>query len=278
VEWYKQLIDKHADRYVKQGEELTPGKMVIARSDSYYGGAEDYKALKAYCAEQGYLLVDAFKTFECGQNLNRNDEATRKKLMNGEAYVVVLLDSDYRGADVREYCWALRPQESKDGAEGAKVAQLVREHQSNIDRNKSEVAMELRKAFEEYDFDKISWKALTPIEWEVFLTMLINSAPYNVKDAIMGGVRDEAEFVQGHNDADWRDKIIRMWMRGKVCDSGVQYYPTLQVCQSRLVEAWGIDDVEVKAKAAAKLRKKQDKIEKELTKLGYDTEGKKLDF
>lgn len=278
VEWYKHIIDKHADRYVKQGEELTPGKMVIAHSDSYYGSAEDYQALKAYCTEQGYLLVDAFKTFERWQNLNRNDEATRKKLMNGEAYVVVLLDSDYRGADVREYCWALRPQESKDGADGAKVAQLVREYKSNIDRNKSEVAMELRKAFEEYDFDKISWKALTPVEWEVFLTMLINSAPYNVKDAIMGGVRDEAEFVQGHNDADWRDKIIRMWMRGKVCDSGIQYYPTLQACQSRLVEAWGIDDVEVKAKAAAKLRKKQDKIEKELTRLGYDTEGKKLDF
>ena len=171
LEWFKQLIDKHADRYVKQGEELTPGKMVIAHSDTYYGSAEEYQALKAYCTEQGYLLVDAFKTFDRWQNLNRNDEATRKKLMNGEA-----------------------------------------------------------------------------------------------------------EFVQEHNDADWRDKIIRMWMRGKVCDSGVQYYPTLQACQSRLVEAWGIDDVEVKAKAAAKLRKKQDKIEKELTKLGYDTEGKKLDF
>ena len=43
-------------------------------------------------------------------------------------------------------------------------------------------------------------------------------------------------------------------------------------------EVWGIDDVQVKAKAAASLRKRQDKIEKELTKLGYDTEGKKLAF
>ena len=56
------------------------------------------------------------------------------------------------------------------------------------------------------------------------------------------------------------------------------YYPVLQKCQARLIEVWGIDDVEVKAKAAAKLRKKQDKLEKELTALGYDTEGKKLDF
>ena len=66
--WHKHLIDQHADRYVKQGEELTPGKMVIAHSDKYYGSAEDYQALKAYCTEQGYLLVDAFKTFERWQN------------------------------------------------------------------------------------------------------------------------------------------------------------------------------------------------------------------
>jgi hypothetical protein len=77
---------------------------------------------------------------------------------------------------------------------------------------------------------------------------------------------------------DYRDDILRKWLRGKLSDSGVQYYPIQQKCQERLIEVWGIDDVEVKAKAAAKLRKKQEKIEKALTKLGYDTEGKKLAF
>jgi hypothetical protein len=45
-----------------------------------------------------------------------------------------------------------------------------------------------------------------------------------------------------------------------------------------LVDEWGIDAVDVRAKAADKLAKKQEPIEKELLALGYNAEGKKLDF
>lgn len=276
--WFKGVIDKHADAFVKQGEELTPGKMVLAHSDSYYGTAEDYKELKEYCTIKGYLLVDVGDMFERWPNLRRDDEDTRRKLANGEAYMVMLLDSDYRGACVDIKCFALRKPESKEGSEAAKVSQLLRDLNANIVKSKGEIANEMRKAVADYDLNAISWKALTDVEWEIFLTLLISQSPCNVKDAIMGRINNEAGFAKEHNTAEGRDDIIRKWLRGKLSDSGVQYYPIQQKCQARLIEVWGIDDVEVKGRAAANLRKKQDKIEKELTRLGYDTEGKKLDF
>ncbi len=276
--WFKHIIDQKSGMLFRQGEELKPGKVVLAHSDSYYGTAEDYIALKQYCFDQGYLLVDVADKFERWQNLKSDDESTRRKLAAGEAYMVLLLDSDYRGARIDERIFAVRSQEKKDSAEAAKVAQLVREYQTNIDRSKGGVANEMRKAVAEYGLNAISWKALTNVEWEIFLTLLINSSDYDTRAAIMGGTNDEIAFAKEHNTAEGRDDVIRKWLKGKLSDSGVTYYPVRQDCQSRLIEVWGIDDAEVRGRAAAKLRKKQDKIEKELTALGYDTEGKKLAF
>jgi len=276
--WCRHLIDQNAEALLRQGEELKPGKMVIAFNE-YYGATEDYKALKEHCINQGYQLVNLGDTFERWQQLNRDDEATRKKLVSGEAYMVVVLDSDYRGAHVNVRCYPLRKQESKESGEAAKVAQLVRDYKTNIEKSQGVIANEMRNAVADFDLNTINWKAFTDVEWEIMLALLIQSSPYNVKDAIMGqSTRDEAEFVKGHNTAEGRDDILRKWLRGKLSDSGVQYYPIHQKCQERLIEVWGIDDAEVKGRAAVKLRKKQEKIEKELTKLGYDTEGKKLAF
>lgn len=275
--WWKHIIDKKGDHLFRQGEEMKPGKMVLAHSDGYYGKGDDYQELKQYCIGQGYMLVSADK-FERWQNLKIDDEATRQKLIAGEAYMVLLIDSDYRGVRVDEKCFPVRKQESQENGEAAKVAQLVRDYNGNIAKSKGDIANEMRDAVKEYDLNAISWKALTAAEWEIFLTLLISSSPYNVKDSIMGRTVNESGYAQEHNTAEGRDDIIRKWLRGKLSDSGVQYYPVQQKCQESLIEVWGIDDVAVKAKAAAKLRKRQEKIEKELTRLGYDTEGKKLAF
>ena len=278
LDWWKHVIGEKSENLLKQGEELKPGKMVIAHTDNYYGNRDDYNALKQYCIDQGYKVVSADNTFERWANLNRNEESTMKKLMNGEAYVVLLIDSNYLGAQVYERCYALKKQEAKDSAEAVKVAQLVRDYKTNIDRSKGDIANEMRNAVAEFDLNAISWKAFTDAEWEILLTLLINASPCNIRYEITGKANNEAEFAKAHNTAEGRDDILRKWMRGKLSDSGVQYYPVQQQCQERLIEVWGIDDVAVKAKAAAKLAKKQSKIEKELTALGYDTEGKKLDF
>lgn len=276
--WCKNLVDQHANNLVKSDEDLAPGKMVLAYGDTYYKDAVDYTALKDYCTWRGYKMT-SIDMFERWKNLSRDDEATRKKLVNGEAYIVVFISSDYNGVNVNLRCHELKKAEAKESAETAKVAQLVRDYEANINKSQGDIANEMRKAVGDFDLNSINWKAFTDVEWEIMLALLIQSSPYNVKDAIMGqSTRDEAEFVKEHNTAEGRDDILRKWLRGKLSDSSVTYYPILQKCQARLIEVWGIDDVEVKARAATKLRKKQDKIEKELLKLGYGTDGKRLDF
>ena len=276
--WWKHIIDKKADHLFMQGEEMKPGKVVLAHSYGYYGNGEDYQELKQYCIGQGYMLVSA-DMFERWQNLKIDDEATRQKLDAGEAYMVLLIDSDYRGVRVDEKCFPVREQESQENGEAAKVAQLVRSYKSNIEASKGSVANAMRQAVREYDLNAIAWKPLTDVEWEILLSLLINTAPYNVKYDILGNTHaKETDYAKEHNTGEGRDDIIRKWMMGRLSDSGVNYSPVLQECQDRLIEVWGIDDVQVKAKAAASLRKRQEKIEKELTKLGYDTEGKKLAF
>lgn len=279
LDWYKGIIDSKSDAIFKKGEKLEPGKVVVAFLDNYYGNTEAHNELKQYCIDMGYLVVNADK-FEHWRNLNRDDKETQRMLVYGEAFVVLLIDSDYRGVRVRECCYALKLEKEvpQENAEAAKVAQLVRDYKDNIVKNRGDIAFEMRDAVKEYDLNAISWKALTDAEWEIFLTLLISSSPYNVKDSIMGRTNNESGYAKEHNTAEGRDDIIRKWLRGKLSDSGVQYYPVQQKCQESLIEVWGIDDVAVKAKAAAKLRKRQEKIEKELTKLGYDTDGKKLAF
>jgi len=278
MDWWKHIIDKHSDKLVKKDEVPSFGKMVLAHSDNYYGNTDTTKELKQYCIDQGYLIVDAANYFERWQNLKLDAEDTKKKLANGDAYMVLLIDYDYRGARVDVKCFPLRKAEEKDNAEAAKVAQLVRDYNTNIDKNKGDIANEMRNAVADFDLNTISWKPLTDVEWEIFLTLLLNSAPCNVRCDITGRANGEAEYAKAHNTGEGREEIIRKWLRGKLSDSGVTYYPTLQQCQARLVEVWGIDDGEVRGRAAAKLRKKQEKIEKTLTSLGYDTEGKKLEF
>lgn len=279
LDWWKQYVDKYANSLCKIDEELVPGKMIIAHGDTYYATAEDYMALKEYCTAQGYKMVNVDKVFERWQHLDRDQESTNKKLMNGEAYVVLFITSDYRGANVTMKCFPLKKQEDKGTAEAIQVAQLVRQYKTNIDNNNGIVAGKMRQAVSEFDLKKISWKPLTNVEWEILLALLINNSPYNVKYDIVGcTTKNENEFAKENNTPEGRDNIIRKWLRCKLSDGQVIYNPVLQENQSRLIEVWGIDDVAVKAKEMANLRKKQAKIEKQLTALGYDTEGKKLDF
>ena len=280
LDWYKGIIDSKSNVIFKKGEKLEPGKVVVAFLDNYYGNNEAHNELKQYCIDMGYLVVNADK-FEHWRNLNRDDKETQRMLVYGEAFVVLLIDSDYRGVRVRECCYALNVEQEvpQENAEAAKVAQLVRNYKSNIETSKGAIAQEMRNAVSDYDLNAISWKELTNVEWEILLTMLINTAPYNVRYEILGSTHaKETDYAKAHNTGEGRDDVIRRWLRGKLSNSDVVYNQVLQECQERLIEVWGIDDVEVRAKAAAKLRKKQEKIEKELTQLGYDTEGKKLAF
>lgn len=279
LDWLKHNVDENSDVLLKKGDQFETGKTVVGLLDLYsYGDDTEYKELKDYVNDQGFKTVDVTAVFDRWSSYREDDDRLQEKLANNKVYRVLVLERGYNGVNVSIRYYDFSKQQSDDDKAGAKAMQLVSEYKENIRKSKGNLSKEFRKAVQEFDTHEIAWKAFTDAEWEIFLTALINSSPYTIRETIMGKERDEAAFVKAHNTADDRDRIMREWLKGKLSDSGVEYYPTLQDCQSALIDEWGIDATEVRAKAAEKLAKKQSKIEAELTALGYDAEGKKLAF
>ena len=277
LDWLKHLIDEEAEVLVEKGGELETGKTIICTLSTYATDSSEYDSLLEYCDEKGYRHIPVHTMFNRWSSYKEGDERLQEKLDNNEVYRALVIEKNWNGANVYTRYYEVAKGGDSDPNE-TKAMQLVREHKENISRSKGAIAKEFRNAVKEFNTHEIAWKGFTDAEWEIFLTALINASPYTVKETIMGKERDEAAFVKAHNTPEERDRIMREWLRGKLSDSGVEYYPTLQDCQSALIDEWGIDATEVRAKAAEKLAKKQSKIEKELTSLGYDTEGKKLAF
>ena len=118
---------------------------------------------------------------------------------------------------------------------------------------------------------------LTDNEYKILCIVLLKHLSYDKRKAIMGE-SDEIQYMERNNTSEVQDIIIREYLKHELSDSGVEYWDQLQKAQAMLVDEWGIDAVDVRAKAAEKLAKKQAPIEKELLALGYSTEGKKLPF
>lgn len=277
LDWLKHLIDEEAEVLVEKGGELETGKTIICTLSTYATDSSEYDSLLEYCDEKGYRHIPVHTMFNRWSSYKEGDERLQEKLDNNEVYRALVIEKNWNGANVYTRYYEVAKGGDSDPNE-TKAMQLVREHKENISRSKGAIAKEFRNAVKEFNTHEIAWKDFTDAEWEIFLTALINASPYTVKETIMGKERDEAAFVKAHNTPEERDRIMREWLRGKLSDSGVEYYPTLQDCQSALIDEWGIDATEVRARAAEKLAKKQSKIEAELTALGYDTEGKKLAF
>ena len=278
LDWLKHMIDVNADVLVKKDGKLETGNTIVCTLSTYATECSEFDELLKYCDEQGYRHVPVHTMFNRWSTYREDDERLQEKLANNEVYRTLVIEKNWNGASVYVRYYEVSTGGGEQDADEKKAMQLVNEHRDNIRKSKGNLSKEFRKAVQEFDTHEIAWKGFTDAEWEIFLTALINSSPYTIRETIMGKERDEAAFVKAHNTADDRDRIMREWLKGKLSDSGVEYYPTLQDCQSALIDEWGIDATEVRAKAAEKLAKKQSKIEAELTALGYDTEGKKLAF
>ena len=278
LDWLKHMIDENADVLVKKDGKLETGNTIVCTLSTYATECSEFDELLKYCDEQGYRHVPVHTMFNRWSTYREDDERLQEKLANNEVYRTLVIEKNWNGASVYVRYYEVSTGGGEQDADEKKAMQLVNEHRDNIRKSKGNLSKEFRKAVQEFDTHEIAWKGFTDAEWEIFLTALINSSPYTIRETIMGKERDEAAFVKAHNTADDRDRIMREWLKGKLSDSGVEYYPTLQDCQSALIDEWGIDATEVRAKAAEKLAKKQSKIEAELTALGYDTEGKKLEF
>ncbi len=277
MEWLKHLINENDDVLVKKDCELETGKTIICTinlSGSECAGIE-YDELLRYCDEKGYRHVAVHTMFNRWSAYSEGDPRLQEKLAKNEVYRVLVIEKTWNGVHVYTRFYEVLKSEAE--TDEKKAMELVRQYKENISRHGRTVAGQFRKAVAEYDVNAIDSEMLTDNEYKILCIVLLKHLSYDKKKAIMGE-SDEIQYMERNNTNEVQDMIIREYLKHELSDSGVEYWDQLQKAQAMLVDEWGIDAVDVRAKAAEKLAKKQEPIEKELTALGYDTEGKKLAF
>ena len=122
--------------------------------------------------------------------------------------------------------------------------------------------------------------ALTANEALIFMILILRRCSHKFRDLCgVGGYQAKKTLMDYVlENKEQSNQIMRDFMREVLGGSDVTWSTDLQQCQSLLLQEWAKDKVdEVEGEYAAKLAKKQAKIEEKLAELGYDTEGKKLD-
>ena len=277
LDWLKHLIEENADVLIKEGDQFETGKTVVANLNLYGSDNEEYTSLLEYAKEQGYKVVKCSDVFDRWSSYREDDERLQAKLANNEVYRVLLIENDYRAANVRIAYFTFHKTPSEDEKAGAEAMQLVSKRKDNIAKSRGDVATAMRDTVREFDTSSLQ-NGLSGAEWRIVLELVFQSQPYTTRDDMKDSKLNVEEYLDQVNTPEGRDKFFRDIMRCKLSSNDVNYYEYLQNMQAKLIDAWGIDANGARARAAEKLAKKNAKIDERLLQLGYDTEGKKLDF
>ena len=282
--WFLQMITDNADVLVKEGEDLEAGKTIVLKEcNSYYmGRCEDFQPLLDKVAGMGFRVVDVDDLFERYSSYRENDERLKAKLEANEVYRCLVISADYRGTgiDVRYYQW--KKNVAAENGDEAKAMQLVNEYKENERKNVTATATKLRDVLADMEPTELPTEALSQTESLILLTLILRKASYKFRNGIDLTSTYSPEpkvlnYARAHTDQ--VHQICRDFLRETLSAAGVEYDADLQECQRLLLDEWAKEATEeVVNDMAAKLAKKQSKIEERLTALGYNTDGTKMDF
>ena len=281
--WLMQIVKDNADVLVKEGESLETGKTVVVTQEQSPWSierAKDYQPTLDAIKAQGYKIVKKEEIFERYSNYREDDERLKEKLANNEVYRCLLVDAGWRGTEITTRYFEWKKESEGENKEQVDAMQLVNTYRDNIRKSAENKANKLRELLNKMDPDELSKGNLSPNEGYIFFALLLRrcSHKFREKCGVVGYDQKKSllDFVIENGELGHR--IRRDFMREVLGGSDVTWSTDLQQCQSLLLQEWAKDQVEeIEAEYAAKLAKKQAKIEEKLAELGYDTEGKKLD-
>ena len=160
--------------------------------------------------------------------------------------------------------------------------QLVNEYKENERKNSTNIASKLRSVLADMEPTELPAEPLSQTESLILLTLILRKASYKFRNGIDLTSTYSPEpkvlnYARAHTDQ--VHQICRDFIREELSSAGVEYNIDLQDCQSMLLQEWASEKVEeVTTDYALRLAKKQAKIEEQLTALGYNTDGTKMDF
>lgn len=281
--WLCQRIDDNADVLVKDGDNLEAGKSVIVGEPGYFvEDCAEYKSLLDYIRGKGFKIVNKEDYFERYSSYREEDDRLKEKLANNEVYRAVVVEAKWKGVDVCIRYYEFKKTGTEHSSDEVQAMQLVYEYKENERKNSTNIASKLRSVLADMEPTELPAEPLSQTESLILLTLILRKASYKFRNGIDLTSTYSPEpkvlnYARAHTDQ--VHQICRDFIREELSSAGVEYNIDLQDCQYMLLQEWAKEQAdEVKTALALKLRKKQAKIEEQLTALGYNTDGTKMDF
>lgn len=282
--WLCQRIDDNADVLVKEGDNLESGKSVIvAEPSQYYQDKNtDYEPLLEYIRDKGFKIVKKEDYFERFSSYREDDERLQEKLTNNEVYRAVVVEATWRGVEVNVRYYEFKKTGTEHSSDEVQAMQLVNEYKENERKNSTNIASKLRSVLADMEPTELSKEPLTQTESLMLMTLILRRCSYKYRNglniiATYGAEPKALNYARAHTED--VNQICRDFLRETLSATGVEYDADLQECQYMLLQEWAKEATEeVVNEMAIKLAKKQSKIVDQLTKLGYNTDGTKMDF
>lgn len=282
--WLLKRIDDNADVLVKDGDNLESGKSVIvAESSQYFQDKNtDYEQVLEYIRGKGFKVVNKEDYFERFSSYREDDERLQEKLAKNEVYRAVVVESTWRGVEVNVRYYEFKKTGTEHSSDEVKAMLLVNELKENERKSASTLASKLRGILSDMEPTELSTEPLNQTESLVLMTLILKKCSYQLRNALnitftYSSDPEVLNYVKAHTEQ--VHQICRDFLREELSSAGVEYNTDMQVCQSMLLQEWAKEQTEqMSTDMAVKLDKKQAKIEEQLTALGYNTDGTKMDF
>ena len=282
--WLLNVVEENADVLVKYGEDLEAGKtVVVAEPSSYYADRNpEYEPLIERIKEMGFEVVNKDDYFERYLSYREDDERLKEKHDNNEVYRCLVVEQGWRGTEIHIRYYQFKKQGTEQSSDEVKAMQLVNEYRENERKSANALASKLRGILSDMEPTELSTEPLNQTESLVLMTLILKKCSYQLRNALNINSTYSPDpqvlnYAKAHTEQ--VHQICRDFLREELSSAGVEYNTDMQVCQSMLLQDWAKEQTEqMSTDMAVKLAKKQAKIEEQLTALGYNTDGTKMDF
>lgn len=281
--WLMRAVEANAGVLVKADNDLEAGKTVVVADTGFYADhCDDYQPLLQKIRDMGFKVAVKDEYFERYSSYKEDDERLQEKLANNEVYRVLHVEATWRGAEVHVRYFEFKKSAEEGLPEDAEAMNLVNQYKENERKNVTNTATKLRDVLADMEPTELSKEPLTQTESLMLMTLILRRCSYEYRHGLNITVTRNSEpkalnYARAHTED--VNQICRDFLRETLSATGVEYDADLRECQRLLLDEWAKEATEeVVNDMAAKLAKKQSKIEDRLTALGYNTDGTKMDF
>ena len=279
-QFYYDLINNERDVLLRADEDFVKDGTCIVSSCSYGDKELCEKILKPF-RDEGFKVVDRSDVFDWGE-LDEEDDAEEINENKDKMYRCVIVSSNYRGnLEVRIAWLDFKGEPEEVDPTAVEARKLVAKRDQLITQRSEAVLKALREEVIEKGTE-CDFEDLYESERVALCTKILMNLPFPTRHEL--GADDAKKSAKLALDGLRKDgdgylfKTLRLFIQSYLMGHN-DYEGVGRVTVEKVAEQWDYDKaVEAKAKAMHKFEKRIKDVESKLTALGYNAEGKKLDF